>query len=64
MKYILNCAIFPDFDSATSKNGEKNDKFAKKFVNLLFRTIFRFYEKILPLCACSCALCRLYKRHD
>lgn len=30
MKYILNCAIFPDFDSATSKNGEKNDKFAKK----------------------------------
>ena len=34
MKYILNCAIFPDFDSATSKNGEKNDKFAKKIVNL------------------------------
>lgn len=61
MKYILNCVIFPDFDSATSKNGEKNDKFAKKFVNLLFRTIlFRYYEKILPLCACSCALCSLH----
>ena len=29
MKYILNYAIFPDFDSATSKNGEKSDKFAK-----------------------------------
>lgn len=60
MKYILNCAIFPDFDSATSKNGEKNDKFAKKFVNLLSKAIFRYYEKILPLCACSCALCSLH----
>ena len=60
MKYILNYAIFPDFDSATSKNGEKNDKFAKKFVILLCKTIFRFYEKILPLCACSCALCSLH----
>lgn len=60
MKYILNCAIFLDFDSATSKNGEKSDKFAKKIVNLLSKTIFRYYEKILPLCTCSCALCSLH----